>query len=121
MDTLDHIAGLDDPRHTYDLRPRVEALEAAIKRLESRAIAEKGAAPMDRGMKLYPEGDPIPSKSGSDLMDGRTYIVDGVPLAFVKNTSGRALCAGEGYRTGRIDTQLRTQFVEPNNFCYLEI
>ncbi len=128
----------DDPRHTYDLRPRVETLElictglpdaltriekleAKCHALEARLRAEKGAIPMDRGMKVFPEGDPIPSKSIHDLSDGKTYIIDGVPLAFVKNTSGRSLCAGEGYRTGRIDTQLRSKFVEPNNFVYLEL
>jgi hypothetical protein len=148
-------AVLDDPHHTYDLRPRVEGIEAKVNRLESmlqdlltvnkgievaceqtgdviekleakyagleaRLRAEKGAIPMDRGMKLYPEGDMIPSKSVHDLSDGKTYIIDGVVLAFVKNTTKSFLRAGESYRCGKIDTQLRSEAVEPNNFAYLE-
>ena len=124
----------DDPRHTYDLRPRFEAferefdalkstvtrIEAKFAGLEARLNAEKGSIPMDRGMKLFPEGDSIPSRSQHDMNDGKTYIVDGVALAFVKNTTQRYLAAGDSYRSGKIDTKLRSAHVEPNNFAYLE-
>ena len=124
----------DDPRHTYDLRPRVEKLEDLVAKsdaqilvlhgkitgLEARLRAEKGTIPMDRGMKLFPEGDSIPSRSQYDLLDGKTYLIDGVALALVKNTTQEFLKPGAAYRSGKIDTKLRSAHVEPNNFAYLE-
>ncbi len=104
---------------------RIQAIELSYNRLEARLRASTSAPPMDRGMTFFAAGDPIPSHSATDLIDGKIWVfVDGKndrPLRFTKNVEGRALKKGERIYAGAVDGELRQADVPANNFFWLEI
>ena len=107
------------------LTERVNLIELAYNRLEARIRASTSAAPMDRGMTFFAEGDPIPSHSQTDLIEGKVWVfLDGKndrPLRFTKNVENRPLLKGERIYAGNVDSQLRSASVPVNNFFWLEV
>ena len=109
-------------RMNAEIEYRLAELEKTVKRLEARVKSEHTAPILDRGMTYFSEGDPIPSRgSVAEYQEGKIWIIDGQPLAFVKNDSGRSLQKGDKLKGGTVDSQLRFEVVSPNNFCYIEI
>jgi hypothetical protein len=132
--TQDELAALkryvDDLQRTLDeyavsFSQRLLDIELSYNRLEARLKASTSAPPMDRGMTFFATGDPIPSHSATDLIDGKIWVfVDGKndrPLRFTKNVEGRALKKGERIYAGVVDSELRQPEVGANNFFWLEI
>lgn len=87
-------------------------------------IVASKSPPFERGGMYFAPGDPIPSHSNGDYLDGKPYRFgdDSNPFALVvtKNRSGRTLKAGDAYGDGIVDTKLRHE-CHPNNFCYIEV
>jgi hypothetical protein len=104
---------------------RIEKIELSYNRLEARLKASTSAPPMDRGMTFFAVGDPVPSHSATDLIEGKIWVfIDGKndrPLRFTKNVEGRPLKKGEAIYGGKVDSELRHLYVDCNNFFWLEI
>lgn len=120
-------AEVDPTNHPVSLDLRVANLEKQYASMHALLSAELGRTPpMELGNVFFSPGDPIPSKSQTDLLDGMIYSfrigAQGYkfPYAFRKNLSGKTLKAGDAYESCTVDKTLRAP-CEPNNFCYMEI
>lgn len=114
-------------KHATSLELRVSQLEKNVEALHSLLSVEKGrTAPMDLGTVFFPPGDPVPSKSPTDLLDGMVFSFKTgqkgwqFPFVFKKNTSGKTLNAGDKFDDCIVDKTLRCP-CEPNNFFWLEV
>lgn len=111
--------------HLHILDGRTINLELECTRLRAALGAKSTGQPMELGHTFYPPGDPIPSKGGpNEHLIGYVYThsvgKSFVVTRFLKNTTGSALKAGDGYADGHVDTRL-SHPVEPNDYFYQEI
>lgn len=104
-----------------NLMRRSDVLEREVVRLRGLFVAKRTPPPMERGMTFFANGDAVPSKSTTDLLDGDIYAFGDAPFRFSKNKSGYNLGRGVQLHEGRVDSELRRDFVAPNDFFWLEL
>lgn len=117
-----------EPLDIHTLASRVCSLESGaahtnreLSRLRALFVAKRTPHVMERGMTFFAAGDAVPSKSTTDLQEGDIYAFGDVPLRFTKNTTGHQLHRGDRIMNGVVDSELRHDFVAPNDFFWLEL
>jgi hypothetical protein len=103
---------------------RIESLEKRMVKAERDALLARCkpslTAPFDRGCTRF-MGDYPKHDQEAEAYIGKLWELQGTPLKFAKNDTNRALTRGERLDTGTVDTELRRDFVPPNDYYWLEI